>query len=48
MLKGGQKTDQSNFRGRRTNNFDSEEEDEKETINEDASSEIEMTFQPQE
>ena len=48
MLKDGQKTDQSNFRGRSTNNFDSEEEDEKEAINEDVSSEIEMTFQPQE
>ena len=48
MLKDGQKTDQSNFRGRSTNNFDSEEDDEKEAINEGVSSEIEMTFQPQE
>ena len=47
MLKDGQKTDQSNYKGRITNNFDIEEEDEKDRINEDVSSETEMTFQPQ-
>ena len=48
ILKDGQKTDQSNFRQRNSNNFDIEEDDEKERINESDSSAIEMAFQPQE